>query len=127
MRARLTVVFLLVASAAMLCVPLYAHHAISSVYDMNRTVTLKGVVTNLEWTNPHSILGVAVKNESGGVEQWYAEILPPTGMTRAGWTKDILKPGDEVTVTGRPGKNAQKIIWLEYLVTADGRKLSRQP
>jgi len=126
MKARLPVVFALWACSLAIGGPLYAHHAVSAVYE-TKTITVKGVVTSLEWVNPHSVLGVAVKDNNGGVEQWYAEILPTEGMTRAGWTKDIVKPGDEVTLTGRPGKNAQRIMWLEYLVTADGRKLGRNP
>jgi len=105
---------------------LWAHHASRQVYE-RKSVTLMGVVTGYEWANPHSILSVAVKDEKGSVQQWHAEILPPTEMLRAGWTKESVRPGDEVTLTGRPGKNAQHIMWLDYLVTANGRKLGRMP
>jgi hypothetical protein len=88
---------------------------------------LMGVVTDYEWANPHSVLSVAVKDDKGKVEEWHAEILPPSEMLRAGWNKESVKPGDEVTLTGRPGKYAQRIMWLEYLVTPDGRKLGRKP
>ena len=104
----------------------WAHHASRQVYE-GKSITLMGVVTDYEWANPHSVLSVAVKDENGNVEQWHAEILPPTEMLRAGWTKESLKPGDEVTLTGRPGKFAQHILWLEYLVTPEGRKLGRKP
>jgi len=104
----------------------WAHHAARQVYE-GKSVTLMGVVTDYEWANPHSVLSVAVKDENGKVEQWHAEILPPSEMLRAGWTKESVKPGDEVTLTGRPGKYAQHILWLQYLVTPDGRKLGRNP
>jgi hypothetical protein len=105
---------------------LQAHHASRQVYE-GKSITLMGVVTDYEWANPHSVLSVAVKDNKGKVEEWHAEILPPTEMLRAGWNKESVKPGDEVTLTGRPGKYAQHIIWLEYLLTPDGRKLGRKP
>jgi Family of unknown function (DUF6152) len=104
---------------------LQAHHASRQVYE-GKSITLMGVVTDYEWANPHSVLSVAVKGDKGKVEEWHAEILPPTEMLRAGWNKESLKPGDEVTLTGRPGRYAQHIMWLEYLVTPDGRKLGRK-
>jgi hypothetical protein len=103
----------------------WAHHASRQVYE-GKSITLMGVVTDYEWANPHSVLSITVKDNKGRVEEWHAEILPPTEMLRAGWTKESLKPGDEVTLTGRPGKYAQHILWLEYLVTPDGRKLGRK-
>jgi len=105
---------------------LWAHHASRQVYE-GRSITLMGIVTGYEWANPHSIVSVAVKDERGNVQQWHAEILPPTEMLRAGWTKESVRPGDAVTMTGRPGKNAQRIMWLDYLVTSDGRRLGRTP
>lgn len=96
------------------------------MYETN-SITLKGTVTEYEFANPHSIISVAVKTSGGTVEEWHAEFLPPSEMNRAGWTKETLKPGDEVTMTGRPGKYGQRIMWLEFLVTPDGRKLSRKP
>jgi hypothetical protein len=105
---------------------LQAHHASRQVYE-GKSITLMGVVTDYEWANPHTVLSVAVKDDKGEVEEWHAEILPPTEMLRAGWTKESLKPGDEVTLTGRPGKYAQHILWLESLVTPDGKKLGRKP
>ena len=105
---------------------LWAHHGSRQVYE-GKSITLKGTVTGYEWANPHSILSVAVKDDNGKVDQWHAEILPPAEMVRAGWNKDSLSPGDEVTLTGRPGKYEQHIMWLEYVVTPDGRKLGRNP
>ena len=103
---------------------LWAHHASWQMYE-DKSITLTGVVTDFEWTNPHSILSVAVKDDKGNFESWHAEILPPSEMLRAGWTKQSVKFGDKVTLTGRPGKYAQHIMWLEFLLTPKGRKLSR--
>jgi hypothetical protein len=104
--------------------PMLAHHG--QVVYQRKSITLKGAVTKYEWSNPHSVITLAVKNEKPGADEWYLEVLPPTQMLQAGWNKESLKPGDEITVTGRPGKNGERIMWLEYLVTADGRKLSRE-
>jgi hypothetical protein len=111
--------------ALALCGSAWAHHAARQVYE-GKTITLMGVVTDYEWANPHSVLSVAVKDDEGKVEEWHAEILPPTEMLRAGWTKESVKPGEEVTLTGRPGRYSQHILWLESLVTPDGKKLGRK-
>jgi uncharacterized protein DUF6152 len=76
-----------------------------------------GTVVNYQWENPHSILSVLVRINNGDIERWHAEILPPSEMLRAGWTKRSLKFGDTVTLTGRPGKYGQHIMWLEYVIT----------
>lgn len=102
----------------------WAHHNPKPMYESN-TISLMGTVTEYEWANPHSIISVAVMNGKGGVDEWHAEFLPPSEMTRAGWTKETLKRGDRVTMIGRPGKHAQRIMWLQALVTPDGRKLGR--
>jgi hypothetical protein len=124
-RAKLLILVPLLVCCFAFSASLQAHHASRQVYE-GKSITLMGVVTDYEWANPHSVLSVAVKDGKGKVEEWHAEILPPTEMLRAGWNKESLKPGDEVTLTGRPGRYAQHIMWLEYLVTPDGRKLGRK-
>lgn len=105
--------------------PVSAHHASRAVYE-NNSVTLMGTVTNYEWSNPHIIVSVQVKGKKGDIEQWHAEVLPPSQATAAGWTKESIKPGDQVTLIGHPGRNAQHILMLEQLVTSDGRTLGRK-
>jgi hypothetical protein len=126
MRARLLVVaFLLIGSLAV-SRSASAHHNPKPMYEAN-DIMLMGTVTEYEFANPHSIISIAVKTDSGAVEEWHAEFLPPLEMGRAGWTRETLKPGDQVTMIGRPGRHAQHIMWLETLVTPDGRKLGRKP
>lgn len=121
---------LLALAAALLLVVLLspnlasAHHNPKPMYERT-SIMLTGTVTQYEWANPHSIISIAVPNNSGGVDEWHAEFLPPSDMIRSGWTRETLRPGDKVTITGLPGKHAQRIIWLQSLVTPDGRKLSR--
>jgi hydrogenase maturation factor len=101
-----------------------AHHNPKAMYE-TASIMLTGTITGYEWANPHSIISMAVMNNRGGVDEWHAEFLPPSDLTRLGWAKDTLKPGDRVTMTGRPGKHAQHIMWLQSVVMQDGRKLSR--
>ena len=124
-RAKVLILAPLLFSSLTLPTSVQAHHASRQVYE-GKSIMLMGVVTDYEWANPHSVLSIAVKDNKGRVEEWHAEILPPSEMLRAGWSKESVKPGDEVTLTGRPGKYAQHIMWLEYLVTEDGRKLGRK-
>lgn len=103
---------------------LFAHHG--QVQYERKSITLQGRVTKLEWNNPHVILWLEVKNEKSAIEEWHLEILPLESMRRAGWAPDSVKPGDEVSVTGRPGKGGERIMWLETLTTSDGRRLGRE-
>ena len=123
MRTKLLTVSALLVGCTAASRPMFAHHG--AVAYERKSVTLKGTVTKFEWNNPHTVLTLAVKDSKGNVEEWYAEILPPSRMLQAGWTRESIRPGDQVTVTGRPGKHRERIMWLEYLVTPDGRKLGR--
>ena len=122
---RLTCISLLFCSLILSAVPVSAHHASRAVYD-TMSVTMMGTVTNYEWSNPHIIVSFQVKDAQGKPQQWHAEVLPPSQASAAGWTRNSLKPGDAVTVVGYPGRNAQRIMLLEELVTADGKTLSRR-
>ena len=84
-------------SVCMVCVPLSAHHG-SAVYDTSRTVTVKGTVTRFYWENPHVILLVDAKDESGNTLHWLIESQAPSNMANYGWTKTLFEPGDEVDV-----------------------------
>jgi hypothetical protein len=90
--------FLLVAS------PISAHHGTSG-YDMEKVITLNGTVTSFNWSNPHCLVRIDVKDSKGDVKDWVVELAAPTLMTRNGWTKDSLKPGDEVVAETHPAKN----------------------
>jgi hypothetical protein len=86
--------------------PTWAHHG-SAAYDMQKPITGKATVTDLRWSNPHVILGFDMKDESGAVKNWHIEMPNPVFLERAGWTKESLKAGDEITITFHAAKNGQ--------------------
>ena len=96
--------------------PVLAHHSFSAEYDSNARVTLKGVVTKLEWQNPHSWFYMDVKDDKGNITHWQCETGAPNELVRKGWRKDSLKEGQEVTVNGFRAKdgtntaNAREVI-----------------
>jgi hypothetical protein len=109
----------------MVSVPMFAHHS-SAAFDTDHLITIKGTVTNFEWTNPHTFIYLDVKGESDNVEQWRVEGNSPNMLTRVGWTKDTIKPGDQLTVTGAPARNGAKIMRLDSITLSSGRKLDGQ-
>ena len=103
--------------------PVLAHHSFSSEYDANRPVTLKGVVTKVEWLNPHAWFYIDVKDQSGNVQHWQCESGPPNILVRNGWRKDSLKPGDEITVTGSQAKDGTFTANAREVILPNGKKV----
>jgi len=128
MKNRLAIVFLIVAllvSGHVFSRPLFAHHS-SSAYDMAHPVDMKGVVTNMEWSNPHVFIYMDMKDDKGTVEQWRVEGNSPNMLFRAGWKKEMIKVGDALQVNGAPAKNGAKDLRLISLTLANGQKLDGQ-
>ena len=86
-----------------------AHHSFSSEYDASKPVTLEGVVTKVEWMNPHVYFYVNVKDETGKVNNWALEMGAPSGLQRQGWTRNTLQVGDTVKVEGSAARNGTKL------------------
>lgn len=99
-------------------VPMFAHHG-TAAYDVSKTYTVKGKVTRLNFINPHVQLFFDVADEKGNVEKWQAELTSPNHLIRAGWSKDSLKPGDDVTVTGYRTKDGTNSIWISKILLRD--------
>ena len=85
--------------------PLVAHHAVSAEFDSSKVVTLKGVVSKVDWVNPHIFIYLDVKDESGKVTTWRLQSVPPMFFKGSGLTKEKLLDGSEATVTAYPAKD----------------------
>ena len=103
--------------------PLVAHHG-DAGYDSSKLVSVKGIVTEFQFINPHAEISLDVKNEDGAVENWQGEMNSPNILSRAsGWNKSTLKPGDRIIVEGHRSKNGLKVIRVERVSLADGTEL----
>lgn len=106
----------------LIAVPIFAHHG-NAEYDEKRPLTLKGTVTEFMWASPHSKIFLNAKDANGSVVHWSIETLSPGKLARAGWTKDAVKPGDQITVTFSPAKNGSPMGFLQKVVFLDGKQL----
>src|SRR5689334_130629 len=102
--------------------PAAAHHA-NNLYDLKNPSTVKGVVTKVEWTNPHAFFYLTVKNAKGDAEEWSLEVDSPNFLKHNGWTSTTVKPGDEITCTGGRAKSGAKTMRCTTVELAGGQKL----
>jgi hypothetical protein len=123
MRERAIPVFVLAAVLLSLSMPLLAHHG-TTVFDMSKPLTIKGSVTEWDWSNPHCLLQFDAKNEDGQAVHWIAETQNPGNMVYAGWGKTSFKPGDEVTVILYPAKNGKPFGRINQVVLPNGKTLT---
>jgi DNA/RNA endonuclease YhcR with UshA esterase domain len=99
-----------------------AHHG-SSNYDLSKSVSVKGTVTQFEFMNPHSAIHLEANDDKGTAEQWLIEADSPNNLARAGWTRGSLKPGDRVTIVGNRLKDGSKVMRLQKVIFSDGKEL----
>lgn len=100
-----------------------AHHSVSGQFDVSKEITLKGVISRVDWQNPHIYVHLDVKDEGGAVTTWALESLPTAMMRKAGLTKDAVAgtPGETVTITGNPGRDSSRSTgWILRITYADG-------
>lgn len=102
--------------------PALAHHAVS-LYDMKNPITVQGVVSRLEWTNPHAYVYLNVKNDRGQEEEWAVELDSPSVLARHGWSREALKPGDAVTCRGGRSKTGARAMKAATVELPGGQKL----
>ena len=100
-----------------------AHHSITGEFDPNKTVTFKGQVTKIEWTNPHARIYVDVAQPNGTIVNWNVELAAVSALARNGWTRSALKVGDTVTVEGLHARSGAPIANARAVVLPDGRKV----
>jgi hypothetical protein len=122
MKAKLLVLAMGVAAVLIASSSTLAHHG-TAAYDTKNIVTVKGTMTEFRFINPHVQLFFDVKNDKGEVEKWQAELTAPNKLSRAGWDKHTLNPGDAVTASGYISKNDPHTMWINKLIGPDGQPL----
>jgi hypothetical protein len=103
-------------------VPAAAHHSFAAEYDSNNLITLTGVITKVEWTNPHMYIHLDVKGADGKVVSWSLEGYPPNTLKRTGFSRDILKEGETVTMTAYKAKDGTNTGAGREITFPDGSK-----
>jgi Family of unknown function (DUF6152) len=122
MRGRTLAIFVVFAGLLTASSPVFAHHAWRGFDNANAT-TIKGTVTNFDWSNPHVWIYLDVAGDKGGTQKWSAGGPSPSRMANTGWDKYTLKPGDQIAATGIRSNDGSYILRLEKITLADGREL----
>jgi|AP82_1055514.scaffolds.fasta_scaffold122369_2 hypothetical protein len=117
MGLKLTAIFSAGVGLLTLSVPTHSHHGTSIVYDLTQSITISGTVTDFRLVNPHTLIYLNVRGEEGEVVGWLGGLISPIRLARnEGWTRDTLKPGDEISVTGAPARGGEPSVWVEQVI-----------
>ncbi|HEX4999347.1 MAG TPA: DUF6152 family protein [Terriglobia bacterium] len=108
--------------------PVAAHHELAAKFDMNKKVQLSGIVTSVDWANPHVHIFLNVKDASGSLNNWAVELESPVDLQHGGWKRDSIKPGDSLKIEGSPARDGSKQVWGGVtgggsVAMADGKKV----
>jgi hypothetical protein len=116
------------AAVLLAAAPAFGHHSFAAEYDGEKPITLKGVVTKVEWENPHMHFYLNVTDDKGKVEEWKFEGFPPNMLVRQGWKRDVtLKQGDSITVFAWKARNGANLAHSREITLADGKKIFSGP
>lgn len=102
--------------------PLLAHHS-AAEYDMDKTTSVSGTVTQFAWNNPHVYIYMDVKNDKGEIEKWSGELGAIPQLSRANWSRDTVKPGDQITMNGNPAKDGRSVMRLQKITLPNGQEI----
>jgi Family of unknown function (DUF6152) len=122
MRTRVLALIAFALTLLVTAAPGFAHHAWRG-YDMKNFSRMTGIVTGFDFGNPHVWMYLDIKNEKGEVEKWSAGGPSPSRMANAGWNKDTLRPGDQITIVGNRISDGTFKMRLSHVILADGRQL----
>lgn len=111
------------AGALILAGPALAHHS-QSIFDLQNLTDLTGTVATFEWSNPHVVIYLDVKNDKGAVEKWTISSTAPNNLRRMGWNRNTLKPGDRITVSGNRHLKREPLMYLRKIVLPNGQAVT---
>ena len=114
---------LLVSATVWTAAPVVAHHSFAAEFDADSPIEFDGVVTKIEWMNPHTFFYVDVEMEDGSYENWALEMGSPNGLARRGWTRNSLQIGDEVSIVGTRAKDGSTKGNVRSVVLSTGERL----
>jgi hypothetical protein len=126
MRNRFLAALILCVAVLVLSAPLLAHHG-SAAYDNSKMLTLTGTVTDFKFIQPHPLIYLNAKDESGNVQQWFVEMTAPNHLVHYGWNSHKIHVGDVIKVTGHASKNGTKVLNLSKIYDASGKEIPLGP
>jgi Family of unknown function (DUF6152) len=110
-------------SLVLLAMPAVAHHSFAAEFDGKKCIVFEGVVTNVEWTNPHTFFFLNIRQNDGRVVNWAFETAGPNTLSHLGWKRDSIKVGDRIKVQAYPAWGGARIASARTVVLANGRKV----
>ena len=126
MKVRRIIPIALWGAALLYITPALSHHS-NVAFEVNKIITITGVVTDFRWSNPHTWLSVTVDDGNGGTIEWDCEGRAPGVLRRAGWNRNILQPGETVTIDMSPAKDGTNTSLIARVTKADGTILRNAP
>ena len=104
----------------------FGHHSLAAEFDSNKQVSITGTFTGIDWRNPHGWLYVDVKDAAGKLVKWQVELGSPNQMSRSGWSKDSVKVGEELVISGIMAKDGTNTVSSRNIKFKDGRTVFSQ-
>src|SRR6266481_5655886 len=125
-KVRIVLLLAALSISLMISGPALAHHSMS-MYDRGHDTTFKATITQFDWVNPHCQITFTVTDEQGNTVKWVAEGGGPNRLAGHGWSKDSLKPGDQVTIVGNRNKDGSPTMRFERVILPNGETLEARP
>jgi hypothetical protein len=120
---RMVLAAVTVAGVLQAATPIFAHHSNAAMYDADKRTVIKGEVTKVQWTNPHSYIYLDVKDAGGNVVNWALEGFPPNTLLRTGWQTSMIKAGDVLSVEGATARDGSNHLLAREITLPDTKKL----
>jgi hypothetical protein len=114
MKSRLFFLAVVMMGSLATSLPAFAHHG-RATYDETKLATIMGTVSSFQFSNPHALLILNVKNDKGNIDMWFGEGTSPNMLVREGWDKRTIKPGDRITATGHPARDGTNSMRIESI------------